>query len=58
MENLQQEIANTFFEELKESPNISPAILDQLRVLLSSDKKIKADDLVNIFSPPPIDDIK
>ncbi len=58
MAKLQQEIADTFLEQLKESADISPPMIDQLRALLSSGKKLKADDLVKVFSPPAGGDVK
>lgn len=58
MANLQNEIAAAFLEKLKESPDITPEMLVGLRELLSATKKLKADDLMNVFSPPAGGDVK
>ena len=58
MAKLQQEIADAFLDELNESPDISPTMIDQLRELFSGGKKLKADDLVKVFSPPAGGDVK
>ena len=58
MAKLQQEIADIFLKKLKDSPDISSTILDQLRELFSSGKKLRADDLVKVFSPPSGGDVK
>lgn len=59
MEKLQSQIAATFLEKLKESPDITPAMVVALRKLLSdTKKKLKADDLVEVFSLPAGGDVK
>jgi hypothetical protein len=58
MANLQNEIAATFLEKLKESPDVTPEMVVALRELLSARKKLKADDLVKVFSPPAGGDVK
>ena len=58
MAKLQTEIAGTFLEKLKESPNITPEMVAALRELLSAKKKLKADDLVKVFSPPAGGNVK
>lgn len=50
MVKLHDEIADTFLEQLKESSDVTPAMIDALRELLSGKKKLKADDLVNVFA--------
>lgn len=55
MPNLQQEIAAAFLRELENSPDLTAEMLEGLRELLSDKKKLKADDLVKVFSPPPGD---
>jgi len=55
---LQDEIANTFLEKLSESQDVTPEMIDRLRDLLSGKEKLKADDLVKVFSPPAGGDIK
>jgi hypothetical protein len=52
MAKLQDEIAATFLDTLKESPDVTPEMLDGLRELLTTkSKKLKADDLVKVFLP-------
>lgn len=51
MAKLQNQIADTFLELLKESPDVTPEMVAALRELLSATKKLKADDLVRVFSP-------
>jgi hypothetical protein len=58
MAKLQSEIADTFLEKLKESPDVTPEMVVALRELLSSTKKLKADELVKVFSPPADGDVK
>jgi hypothetical protein len=52
MAKLQDEIAAAFLEKLKVSEDVTPEMLAALRELLSATKKLKADDLVKVFSPP------
>lgn len=52
MATLQKQIANKFFEKLAHAKDVDPAQIDELKALFSNDKKIKADDLVKIFSLP------
>lgn len=58
MAKLQDEIANKFLEKLKDSPDITPEMIDGLRQLLTGKKKLKADDLVKILAPPAGGDVK
>ena len=58
MAKLQNEIADSFLERLKESPDVSSEMVAALRELMSAGKKLKADDLVRVFSPPPGGDVK
>jgi len=51
MARLQDEIADTFLEKLRESSDVTPAMIGALRELLSGKKKLKADDLVKVFAP-------
>jgi len=52
MATLQQKIAETFLAKLAESKDADPEKIDHLRELLANSKKLKADDLVTIFSLP------
>lgn len=58
MAKLQDEIANTFLDELKESSDITPQMVEGLRELLSGKKKLKVDDLVKVFAPPRGGDVQ
>lgn len=58
MAKLQDEIADSFLEKLKESSDVTPEMIDGLRELLSAKKTLKADDLVKVFAPPAGGDVK
>lgn len=58
MATLQDEIADTFFEMLRDSPVVTPAMVDGLRELLSTKKRLTADDLVRVFSSPRGGDVE
>ena len=58
MPTLQQQIAGKFLERLEKSGALDAARIDQLRALLAGSKKVKADDLVKLFSQPAGDDVK
>ena len=58
MAKLQHAIVDSFLEKLKESPDVTPEMIDGLRELLSAKKTLKADDLVKVFAPPAGGDVK
>jgi hypothetical protein len=58
MAKLQNEIADTFLEKLEGSPDVTTEMMAALRELLSATRKLKADDLVKVFSPPAGGDVK
>ena len=58
MAKLQGEIANAFLVKLEASPDVTPEMIDGLRLLLSGKKKLKAEDLVKVFSPSAGGDVK
>jgi hypothetical protein len=58
MATLQQQIAEKFLAKLAESKDVEAQIIDQLRILLADSKKLKADDLVKVFSQPASGDLK
>ena len=58
MLTLQQQIADKFLAKLAESGTLDAERTEQLRVLLAGKKKVKADDLVKLFSAPVGGDIK
>jgi hypothetical protein len=58
MATLQRQIAEKFLAKLSESPEFDPKKIEEIRNLLTDGKKIKAEDLVRIFSAPLGGDIK
>lgn len=58
MATLQNQIADRFLEKLTHRQEVDAAQLDELKNLLSEGKKVKAEDLVRIFSAPAGGDIK
>ena len=58
MATLQKQIADRFLEKLEHVKEVDVLQLDELRNLLSGDKKIKVEDLVRIFSLPAGGDLK
>lgn len=58
MATLQQQIAEQFLAKLAESKDVDAEKIDQLRKLLADGKKLKADDLVKLFSLPVGGDLK
>ena len=55
---LQQQIADKFLAQLTESGTLDAERTEQLRLLLAGKKKVKADDLVKLFSAARGGDIK
>lgn len=58
MATLQQQIAEKFLAKLAESKDVEAEKIDQLRILLADSRKLKADDLVKVFSQPAGGDLK
>ena len=58
MATLQQRIAEKFLTKLTDSNQVDPEQITQLRRLLTDGKKLKAEDLVKIFSRHPGGDLK
>jgi hypothetical protein len=58
MVTLQQQIAEKFLTNLSGSKDLDKEKIDQLRILLVEGKKVKAEDLVEIFSLPAGGDLK
>ena len=58
MATLQQQIVEKFLAKLAKSKGVEPESVEQLRILLAENKKIKPDDLVKIFSLPAGGDLK
>jgi hypothetical protein len=52
MATLQKQIAEKFLAKLAESKDVGPEKVVQLQNLLAAGKKLKADDLVKVFSLP------
>ena len=58
MSTLYQQIGEKFLAELQKSKDVSEKKLKALRELLASGKKLKADDLVNLFASTEDDEVK
>ena len=58
MPTLYQQIGEKFLAELAKSKDVSAKKLDALRPLFVDGKKLKADDLVNIFTSGEDDEVK
>jgi len=58
MPNLYQQIGEKFLAELQKSKDVSEKKLKALRELLATGKKLKVDDLVNIFTSTEDDEVK
>jgi hypothetical protein len=58
MPTLQQQVAEKFLAKLAESKDVGPDKVAQLRNLIAAGKKLKADDLVKVFSLPAGGDLK
>jgi hypothetical protein len=52
MSTLQQQITDKFLASLAAEKSVTPEMLDALKLLLASGKKIKADDIVAVFTTP------
>jgi hypothetical protein len=52
MATLQQQIRDAFFAKLTESGSVDAQKLDKLRALMADGRKLKADDVVKLFSSP------
>lgn len=58
MATLQQQITEKFLKKLAESKKVHAELIDQLRSLLTDGKKLKAEDVVKVFSLPAGGDLK
>lgn len=58
MNTLYQRISEKFLSKLAEAKEIDEKKIDQLRVLFTDAKRLKAEDLVKIFSGADADQIK
>ena len=58
MPTLQQKIVEKFLGQLAESKAMDAERIEQLRILIADSKKLKADDLVKLFSQPAGGDLK
>lgn len=58
MPTLHQQIVAKFLAKLAKSKNIDPESIEQLRSLLTGNKKVKPDDIAKIFSLPIGGEIK
>jgi hypothetical protein len=55
---LQQQITEKFLIKLAESKKLDAEKIEQLRTLITENKKVKASDFVKIFSLPAGGDLK
>jgi hypothetical protein len=58
MVTLQQHIAEKFLAKLAESKEVDSDKIEQLRTLLADSKKVKAEEILKIFSLPAGGDLK
>jgi hypothetical protein len=58
MATLQKQIADKFLARLAESKDVDAEKIGQLRTLFADTRKLKADDLVKIFSQPAGGELK
>lgn len=58
MSTLQQKVAQKFLAKLAEAGTLETERIEQLRRLLSGGKKLRAEDLVKLFSTPAGGDVK
>jgi hypothetical protein len=58
MAALQQQIAEKFLTKLSESKDVDAAKIGQLKALLADGRKVKAHDLIRIFTLPAGGDLK
>jgi len=58
MTTLQQDIATKFISALEEGKEVHSDKIEEIRKLLSDDKKIKVDDFVKIFTTPAGGEVK
>lgn len=58
MSQLEKRIADKFLKSLADDKAVNSAAIDQLRALLASSSKPKADELVKIFTSPADGEVK
>lgn len=58
MPTLQQQVTEKFLTRLAKTDTLEPERIEELRTLLASGKKVKAEELVKLFSSPAGGDIK
>ena len=58
MPTIQRKIADRFLAVLAESKDVDAEKVAAIRALLAAGKRVKADDLVRIFSVPASGDLK
>ncbi|WP_242392227.1 hypothetical protein [Anaeromyxobacter oryzisoli] len=58
MATLQQQIADAFLTRLAQTKEFDPTLIEELRRVLSSGRKLKADDFIKIFSTPAGGDLR
>jgi hypothetical protein len=58
MDTLHQQIVSKFLSKLADSKQVDVGKIQQLRQLLTDNKKPKADDFIKLFTLPAGEDIK
>jgi len=53
MATVQEDILQAFYAKLAKSTSVDQAIVDELRVALTTGKKLKSDDFVTILEKEP-----
>ncbi len=53
MAKIQEKILEAFFEKLNDSEAVDKVMVDGLRTLLSSDNKLRADEITAVFTVGP-----
>jgi len=57
MAGMVDDVLVEFFQKLEESADLSATMIDGLRVKLSPESRLKAEELVEVFSPPPDEEL-
>ena len=57
MAAIEEDILAEFYRQLSGNAEVPSSMVDALRTLLSTDAKLKPEDLVAIFAPPQEDEI-
>lgn len=58
MATIQQQIADKFVSKLTESGDVDAVKIEKLKMLLSENRRVKAEDFIKIFTLPFAEDVK